>query len=122
MLLIGGFFVATRLEPDPEGFGTHRQLGLPPCTVREALGVPCPSCGMTTSFAHFVRGQWIQAAQANAAGLLLAVLCAVQIPFALKFCITGRFRSVDSASEIFLACLAAVTLAAVIQWGVRLCL
>ncbi len=118
---MGGFFVATRLEPDPAGFGTHRQLGLPPCTVREVFGVPCPSCGMTTSFSHFVRGQWIRAAQANAAGFLLAVLCAAQIPWAMKLCLTGRFRSRYSLSEIFLACLAAVTLVAMIQWGIRLC-
>ena len=44
---------------------------------------PCPSCGMTTSFAHFVRGQWGDAAHANIGGLLLALVCTVQVPWCL---------------------------------------
>jgi hypothetical protein len=120
MFFIGGFFVAARLEPDLRGLGTHQQLGFPPCTVREAFGVPCPSCGMTTSFAHFVRGQFLQAAQANAAGLLLAVFCAVQIPWSLTIAITGRYGFVYSLSEILLWVLLTVTLAGLIQWAIRL--
>ena len=77
---------------------------------------------MTTSFSHFVRGQWMRAAQANAAGLLLAVLCAVQIPWAMKVCATGRSRLVYPVSEILLACLVAVTAVALIQWGIRISL
>ncbi len=40
------------LNPDSRGIGTHEQLGLPPCGFVEIFdGVPCPSCGFTTSFA-----------------------------------------------------------------------
>src|SRR3954447_16098360 len=42
--------VACWLRPDPRGMGTHQQLGLPPCTFYLYTDVPCPSCGMTTSF------------------------------------------------------------------------
>src|SRR5437016_1117396 len=35
---------------------THRGLGLPPCTFYEQTRLPCPSCGMTTSFALLIRG------------------------------------------------------------------
>ena len=63
--LLGGFFVAYRLEPDPRGFGTHQRLGLPPCTIRTVFGVPCPSCGMTTSFANLAKGHFVHAARAN---------------------------------------------------------
>jgi len=80
LFLVGGFGVAAWLEPESRGFGTHMQLGLPPCSFEPVFGLPCPSCGMTTSFSYFVRGQWLSALRANAAGLLLALSCAVQIP------------------------------------------
>src|SRR3984957_18651504 len=79
--LIAGFGVAAMLEPDSRGFGTHRQLGLPPCTVRLLFGIPCPSCGMTTSFASLMRGQLDQSFRANPAGLLLGLACAALIPW-----------------------------------------
>ncbi len=120
MFLIGGFFVATRLQPDPSGLGTHQQLGLPPCTAREVFGVPCPSCGMTTSFAHFVRGQFLQSAQTNAAGLLLAICCAVQIPWSFKTAITGRHGFVHPLSEILVWFLISLLSVGLIQWGFRL--
>ena len=43
--------------------------------------IPCPSCGGTTAFAHFVRGQWGSALRANAASTLLAGLCVVGVPW-----------------------------------------
>ncbi len=48
--------IARWLTPSPEGFGTHRQLGLAGCTMLTLTGWPCPMCGMTTTFsllAHF---------------------------------------------------------------------
>ncbi len=72
--------VAARLTPDPAGLGTHQQLGFPPCAFRAVWGVRCPACGMTTSWAYFVRGQIVSSAQANPAGAMLAVLtCTVSV-------------------------------------------
>src|SRR4051794_37193182 len=75
--------VARRLEPDPRGYGTHTQLGLYPCMFARVTGVLCPSCGMTTSFAWFMRGRWERSWRANPAGSLLAPTCAVLIPWLL---------------------------------------
>ena len=75
LFLISGFTLAWNLEPDPRGFGTHQSLGLPPCTFRALFGIPCPGCGMTTSFSHLVRGNVVQASRANIGGVLLALLC-----------------------------------------------
>ena len=77
LCLVAGFAVALALEPDPRGYGTHERLGLPGCTFRTIFGVRCPSCGLTTSVAHFVRGHFVAAARSNVAGLLLAVVCAL---------------------------------------------
>ena len=79
LFLVSGFALAVSLEPDPRGFGTHQRLGLPPCTFRSMFNISCPSCGMTSSFANFVRGRFRQAAEANSAGVVLAIICAVQI-------------------------------------------
>jgi len=56
----------------PRTHGTHRQLGLPPCTMLSTVGFPCPSCGMTTSIALVFHGDIPAACRANWAGVLLA--------------------------------------------------
>lgn len=120
LLLAAGFFLAYRLEPDPRGFGTHQRLGLPPCTFRVMFGLPCPSCGMTTSFAHFSRGHFIQAFRANAGGMLLALLCLAQIPWCLWSaacgCTIGMARPVHGLLYVMVA-VAGVSGA---QWLVQL--
>ncbi|MBA3269236.1 MAG: DUF2752 domain-containing protein [Acidobacteria bacterium] len=56
---------AVMIRPNPRGVESHRQLGLAECQFLRVGGIPCPSCGMTTSFTWFVRGNlaaslWIQ--------------------------------------------------------------
>jgi hypothetical protein len=86
--LVVVFTIAVRLNPyGPDGSAermeTHRQLGLPPCTFYYATGVPCPACGMTTSFALLVRGDVAHSLQANWVGTLLAAFCLLFIPWGL---------------------------------------
>lgn len=59
------------LSPSAEGHGTHRQLGLPPCGFLTVTGYPCPSCGLTTSFAYFVRGNVLDSLRAQPFGTVL---------------------------------------------------
>jgi hypothetical protein len=68
---------AVRLHADTRGFGTHQQLGLPPCGFAAATGVPCPGCGLTTSFAHMAHGHFAAAFTAHLMGPPLFVLTAV---------------------------------------------
>ncbi len=82
--------VAVVLRPSPLGHGTHQQLGLPPCTFEVLFHRRCPSCGMTTAWAHVVRGQWIRAARANMGGTLLALAAIVAAPWALVCAALGR--------------------------------
>ena len=53
------------LQPSASGYGTHRQLCLPPCAFRMVTRLPCPFCGMTTGFAWMAKGQVRRAANAN---------------------------------------------------------
>ncbi len=95
VLLVAVFAIAFWLNPyDEDGqarrMETHRQLGLPPCTFKELTGLPCPSCGMTSSFALLVRGDVMNSLRANAVGTLLALLWAAAIPWLLVCGVMGR--------------------------------
>ena len=73
------FLLAAIIDPfddagRPRTHGTHRQLGLPACTLRSLTGVGCPSCGMTTAFSLFVHADPAAAWNANWAGCVIAVL------------------------------------------------
>jgi hypothetical protein len=74
--------VAYRLQPAAQGFGTHRQLGLPPCPFHSLTGLPCPGCGLTTSFAHAAKLHLVEAFIAQPFGLLAFFLTLLSIPCA----------------------------------------
>ena len=82
--------VAAFLKPNPQGLGTHKQLGKPACGFYVRTGYPCPTCGMTTAFAHTVRGQLYQAFAVQPAGALAALLCAIGAVGGIYITITGR--------------------------------
>lgn len=120
LFLLAGFFLATRLEPDPRGFGTHQRLGLPPCTIRVLFEIPCPNCGMTTSFSNFVRGNFVQAARANAAGLLLATICVLQIPWCCISAVQGRLRYILHPLPALLVLLSILVTVGLLNWLILL--
>ena len=53
------------------------------------LDRPCPSCGMTTSFAHAASGQFIAALAAQPMGAALALAVAVAFWVAAFAAVTG---------------------------------
>jgi hypothetical protein len=105
--LVTVFGIARWLDPydekgRPRRMETHLQLGLPPCTFRILTGVPCPSCGMTTSFAFLMRGDLRNSLRANAVGTLLAAACLAFIPWSL-ICVLGkRFYVIASVERTLL--------------------
>lgn len=113
-------FVSGRLTPDPQGLGTHHQLGLPQCSVREYLGIRCPSCGMTTSWSHMVRGQVFGSVRANAGGALLAVVSATAGPWMFACGLRGRWLLRPPNEWVVLGIGLAVILVTVIDWIIRL--
>lgn len=120
LFLLGGFLLAARLEPDPRGFGTHQRLGLPPCTFRMLCDIPCPSCGMTTSFSHLTRGHLVQAIEANAGGALLALVCAAQVPWCWLSACRGRLVGVSHPTKTLLAIVLVVTVVSLVNWGYQI--
>lgn len=112
--------VAAWLTPDARGYGTHRQLGMPPCTFHEVTGVICPSCGMTTSFCHFVRGQWLSAYRANPLGLLLAAGTTAAIPWLVLSAWRGRMLGVRNGEVWAARIVGGLLVLLFVAWGVRL--
>jgi hypothetical protein len=99
-IVIAVFGIAMWVNPyaedgQPLRMATHRQLGLPPCTFYSLTGLPCPSCGLTTSFALFVRGDLANSWRANAVGTLLAIFLVLGIPWGIAGAVRGRPLWID---------------------------
>ena len=77
-------------DGSPRSMSTHTQLGLPPCNFSVMTGKPCPSCGMTTSFALLVRGDIGASLQANWVGTLLAIFWAGLLVWSMGSGLVGR--------------------------------
>lgn len=126
-LLIGGaslmclatFALAIWLTPDPSGSGTHQQLGFPPCTIKSLFQIPCPTCGMTTSFAHFVRGEWSQAARANASGLILACWGAMFVPWSIVSWYRKEYWRITRPDLWCFGILCGWMLISLLEWSLR---
>jgi hypothetical protein len=111
--------LARQLEPSSSGLGTHQQLGLPPCSMRLILGIRCPGCGMTTSWSHFVRGDWHQSLATSVGGFLFA-LFAVWIAFlALRTLFTARIPG-DRTQTVIVVTAIGIFAISILQWLYRL--
>ncbi len=81
---------AVVVQPSRTGMETHRQLGLAECQFLRTSGIPCPSCGMTTSFAWFVRGNILRSLYVQPMGTLLATGAALTFWTGLYIAATGK--------------------------------
>jgi hypothetical protein len=83
------------LSPAGGHMGTHRQLGLLPCGFVTMTGYPCPTCGMTTAFAHAVRGHIGESIRSQPAGFALAVVTVVIGSCAAGALVAGRYPAIN---------------------------
>ena len=116
---VGVMLTARALTPDPTGFGTHMQLGLPPCLFLHVTGLPCPACGLTTCFslmAHGALREGFTCHPVGASGFLL--LCAA-IPTCVYAAVRGMalFETLTRMRAVW--CCAALCCGLLAQWLVR---
>lgn len=82
--------VAVRLHPSPTGVASHTAMGFDECQFLKRTGLPCPSCGMTTSFSWFVRGNALASLYVQPMGFVLALLTSATVWTAFYIAITGK--------------------------------
>jgi hypothetical protein len=112
--------IARHLVPAASGVGTHVQLGLPPCGFLTATGLPCPSCGLTTAFAHMVRLNLLDAAHVHPVGVALFMVVVASL-VGCGLAAVGGWPLEDTLKRLRLERVAAIIcLAAVLSWFARL--
>lgn len=84
------------LTPAPEGFGTHEQLGLPPCQSLNWFGIPCPGCGVTTSVAWFAHARAWDSLRTQPLGFALGAAALFAAPLA----VLAQVRGQDLGEEV----------------------
>jgi len=90
LFILAAVALSLWLRPDDRLYGTHEQLGFPPCSSRVLLGIPCPSCGLTTSFALMSHGHPVRAFQAHYLGPFLYVGMLAYLAFLIVCLIRGQ--------------------------------
>ena len=90
--------VAAWLTPSGAGLGTHEQLGLPRCGWITGADLPCPTCGMTTSFSHAADGNLLSSFRAQPMGALLALATAITVVAAGWSAVSGSRLAPFTAS------------------------
>lgn len=120
LCLLGLLVVARFLTPSQSGMGTHQSLGLPPCGAVVLWGIPCPSCGMTTSWAWFVRGDFWRSWATNPGGFLLAIFVVLMSGWMGISGLLNRWWPVRCEPYLVLGMGGIVFLVTLLQWLARL--
>lgn len=123
-LLLAVFALAIVLDPYKDGRvwyeGTHRQMGLPGCTFKEMTKLPCPTCGMSSSFALLVRGDVLNSVKANAVGTMLAGFLLLLIPWSLASALRGRWVFIQSLEWVLVRLVVGFMVLMFVRWAIVL--
>jgi hypothetical protein len=74
---------------------------------------------MTTSWAHVVRGQIVDAMRANVAGAVLAMASVTSVPWLIGTVVLGRRIGAFSPEGVLAIVLSVVVVLAMAEWGIR---
>jgi len=104
----------------PMRMGSHQSIGLDPCRFKELFGIPCPSCGMTTSFATLIRADFVNSLKANWVGTTLATICLLMIPWGIISAVRGKLIGIKSIDGPLAFLVGAITVLMLVRWGIVL--
>jgi hypothetical protein len=99
---------------------THTQLGLPSCHFKAIAGVPCPSCGMTSSFALLLHGDLVNSLRANCAGTMLALLGLGYLPWSILSIVRGRWLFFRNVENVLIGLVFGFVGVMLLRWGIVL--
>ena len=117
LVLLG---IASWMTPNPTGVGTHQQLGLPGCTMLTIVGMRCPACGMTTSWAHTLDGNLVSGIGASLSGVLMCLTSLVLVPAFFWFAVTGKSWIGFPFGLILASLLVSIASISAAEWLIRL--
>jgi hypothetical protein len=118
LFAVAAFLNPYRIDGSARRMETHMQLGLPECTFKQVTGLPCPSCGMTTSFALTIRGDFSDAVRANSVGVMLALTLLAAIPWCLASVLCRRTLFVQSAERALMVIVIGLLSLMLVRWAV----
>ncbi len=78
----------------PADIESGRVVISPPCMMRQAFGVECPSCGLTRAFAALAHGQLREAFSLNHAAPLAFAIAWVLV----AYCLAGVVRAIGDGA------------------------
>lgn len=116
---LGLLATAAWLRPDSRGVGTHEALGISPCGWIAGLGIPCPTCGMTTAFSLAVRGSLWASFRVQPMGCLLAVATAATAVTGAYVAATGSRVGHALGARITPRVVVALACLALVAWGYK---
>jgi hypothetical protein len=90
------------------------------CAVRRFLGVDCPGCGLTRSFAVLVRGHIRESVDLHPLGVVIALWLLYSFAVAASSAATGRRPRALLAQRERDILVYAFVAALVVQWAVKL--
>ena len=90
LFVLGVYAALIGLESDARGHGTHEQLGMAPCAWPMRYGIPCPTCGVTTSATHLLQLRPLTAFATQPFGALLTLLGLVYVVTAVRYVWRGE--------------------------------
>lgn len=90
---------AASLSPASQGHDTHTQLGLSSCSWPILYEAPCPTCGMTTAFAHAADISPLQSLKSQPFGAMLALATAAAFWICLHTALTGSLAAPTALSQ-----------------------
>jgi Protein of unknown function (DUF2752) len=127
--LVAVFTLAVLLNPydehgQPRRMETHTTwpLKLPQCDFKSRTGLPCPSCGMTTSFSLLMHGDPLNSMRANWVGTLLATYCLFLVPWSFASVIIKRPLFVLSLERMVAVSIFTFLAILLLRWGTVLLL
>lgn len=93
---------------------------MPPCPSKAVLGIPCPSCGLTTCFILMSRGQLRQAFSAHYFGPFLYAGMIGYLLLQITFLVRGKRLNLNVPWWTPYAAMITTIILYLASWGIRL--
>ncbi len=121
LLGLAAFSAGLTVIPDPRGFGTHEQFGMPSCGFPADYGIPCPTCGVTTAFAYSARLQILESLHTQLFGTFLFWLIQA-LALGSLYCLIKRRSPLIPRfiTRSGLACLLITLIVLAVGWWVKI--